>query len=104
VQVAVLLRARDVAEALAYLHARNLVHGNLKTSNVLMARDPSDPYRCIAKVSGAQRGNRVCLWTGPSDPCRCIAKVSLVSQGALLCPRGSCLPCAHPGALSSPYW
>lgn len=47
----VALRARDIAQGMAYLHALNVCHGDLKCENVLLAQDPQDPMGCQAKVA-----------------------------------------------------
>ena len=49
-QHSVLLRARDVAAGIAYMHEKRVIHGDLKTENVLLKSDPKDPFGCIAKV------------------------------------------------------
>lgn len=47
----ILLRLRDVAEGLAYLHKLNVCHGDLKCDNVLLCTDKSDPFGIIAKLT-----------------------------------------------------
>lgn len=47
----VLMRARDVARGMTYLHSLHVCHGDLKPENVLLARDSEDPFGCCAKVA-----------------------------------------------------
>ncbi|KAI8466992.1 MAG: hypothetical protein J3K34DRAFT_524069 [Monoraphidium minutum] len=47
----VLVRLRDVASGLAYLHSRNVLHGDLKAANVLLASSTAAPFGLIAKVA-----------------------------------------------------
>ncbi|GIL75841.1 hypothetical protein Vretifemale_5524, partial [Volvox reticuliferus] len=47
----VLLTALDIARGMAFLHGHNVIHGDLKPSNVLLCSDPRDPRGFIAKVS-----------------------------------------------------
>ncbi|KAI8467040.1 MAG: kinase-like domain-containing protein [Monoraphidium minutum] len=47
----VLVRLRDVASGMAYLHARNVLHGDLKAANVLLAASTAAPFGMVAKVA-----------------------------------------------------
>eukprot|EP00877_Chromochloris_zofingiensis_P007694 jgi/Chrzof1/3178/Cz12g14220.t1 len=46
----ILARARDVADAMAYLHSRNVAHGDLKCENVILFSNKDDRYGLAAKV------------------------------------------------------
>lgn len=48
---ALLLRARDVARGMEYLHNCHVCHGDLKCENVLLVTDEEDPYGHMAKVA-----------------------------------------------------
>jgi serine/threonine protein kinase len=56
----VLVRLRDVASGLAYLHSRNVLHGDLKAANVLLATSLTGPFGLVAKV----RRERLVCWAG----------------------------------------
>ncbi|EFJ40490.1 hypothetical protein VOLCADRAFT_46661, partial [Volvox carteri f. nagariensis] len=43
--------AAEIASAMAYLHSRAIVHGDLKTANVMLQRQDSDPRGFIAKLA-----------------------------------------------------
>ena len=49
--LALLDTAIDVARALSHLHAHQVIHGDLKTMNILLKRSATDPRGFIAKVS-----------------------------------------------------
>ena len=58
-EVSVLLTAREIASAMAFLHASNIVHGDLSAFNVLLtsaAPRGLDTRGFHAKVSGGARG------------------------------------------------
>jgi hypothetical protein len=50
-QLRLLCRLLEVAQALMHLHSRNVIHGDLKTANVLLATCPSAPFGRRAKVT-----------------------------------------------------
>jgi serine/threonine protein kinase len=50
-QLKLLCRLKEVAQAMQYLHARNVVHGDLKVANVLLASNPTAPFGMVAKVT-----------------------------------------------------
>lgn len=49
----ILLLLLDVAHGLEYLHAKGIVHGDLKPDNVLLKADVSSALGIVAKLSGA---------------------------------------------------
>ncbi|KAG8894464.1 hypothetical protein FRB99_001250, partial [Tulasnella sp. 403] len=63
---------REIASALEYLHARNIIHGDLKGSNILMS-DDADPVVCDfglsriqdAKTSTKMKGAGTVRWQAP---------------------------------------
>lgn len=48
---AILDTAIDVARAIRHLHAHQVIHGDLKSLNILLKRSATDPRGFIAKVS-----------------------------------------------------
>jgi serine/threonine protein kinase len=46
-----LVRLREVASGMGYLHSRNVVHGDLKGNNILLCKSTTGPYGVSAKVS-----------------------------------------------------
>jgi len=48
--LSILLTARDIAQAMDYLHKQHIVHGDLKTQNVLLKQSPADMRGFICKV------------------------------------------------------
>jgi serine/threonine protein kinase len=50
-QLKLLCRLKEVAQAMQYLHARNVVHGDLKVANVLLASCTTAPFGMMAKVT-----------------------------------------------------
>lgn len=48
--LSILLTARDIAQAMDYLHKQHIVHGDLKTQNVLLKQSPADMRGFTCKV------------------------------------------------------
>eukprot|EP00775_Hariotina_reticulata_P011575 gene11575-11719_t len=46
-----LFRLRDVADGMLHLHRRSVVHGDLKSANVLLSVNPVAPYGRTAKIT-----------------------------------------------------
>eukprot|EP00882_Tetradesmus_deserticola_P028491 GHRQ01031745.1.p1 GENE.GHRQ01031745.1~~GHRQ01031745.1.p1 ORF type:complete len:297 (+),score=127.30 GHRQ01031745.1:3-893(+) len=46
-----LFRLREVADGMLYLHGLDVVHGDLKSGNVLLSVSPTSPYGRVAKVT-----------------------------------------------------
>lgn len=44
------MTAQDIARGMTYLHDDNVIHGDLKGSNVLLQRRATDPRGYVAKV------------------------------------------------------
>jgi serine/threonine protein kinase len=45
------VRLREVATGMCYLHARSVLHGDLKGTNILLSSCPGNPFGQIAKIS-----------------------------------------------------
>jgi serine/threonine protein kinase len=50
-QLKLLFRLREVADGMSYLHKRDVVHGDLKSGNVLLCVSPASAYGRMAKVT-----------------------------------------------------
>ena len=74
---AVVATALDIAQGMAHMHSRGVLHRDLTAGNVLLAAHPTDPRGFTAKVS-------LCVE---------VYTVQLDCQGGLHCSRG--MPCAH---------
>ncbi|KAF8066337.1 Map3k12 [Scenedesmus sp. PABB004] len=46
-----LFRLREVADGMSHLHERGVVHGDLKSGNVMLCVSPSSPYGRVAKIT-----------------------------------------------------
>lgn len=53
-QSRILVRLREVAAGVSYLHSRNVLHGDLKLANVMLQHSNTASFGYIAKVSGHQ--------------------------------------------------
>lgn len=47
----ILSTAREIADALCYLHEANILHGDLTGNNILLASSDADDRRFIVKVN-----------------------------------------------------
>lgn len=50
-QLRLLFRLREVADGMSYLHNKTVVHGDLKSGNVLLTVSPTSPYGRTAKIT-----------------------------------------------------
>lgn len=55
---------QDIASALAYLHARGTLHGDLTGNNCLLDASPEDPRGFVAKVSAGPAVYHRCQTSG----------------------------------------
>jgi serine/threonine protein kinase len=51
---AILATASQIADGMAYLHERGIIHGDLAGGNVLLTSDETSPHGFCAKVGGRQ--------------------------------------------------
>lgn len=51
--VPILATAKEIASAMSYLHARNILHGDLTSNNVLLTSSEKDERHYTAKVRNA---------------------------------------------------
>ena len=63
----VLAVAAEIASAMAYLHSRNIVHGDLCGSNVMLTTDKGKPAGFTAKVPLQNSGSMLPM---PLRTCR----------------------------------
>ena len=42
----------DIVEGMEFIHTKNIIHGDLKPENVLLAADQNSPVQMVAKITG----------------------------------------------------
>jgi serine/threonine protein kinase len=92
-QLKLLCRLKEVAQAMQYLHARNVVHGDLKVANVLLATDPTAPFGKTAKVTdfGLSRALQVGVRCRRQSLCRVVNhRACFTWEGAAGCETSTC--------------
>jgi serine/threonine protein kinase len=77
---AILATAREVASAMAYLHSKQMLHGDLTGNNVLLTSAPSEARGFTAKVCAVAR-------TGAVAVSACLLARLLAAPHLLLLPR-----------------
>ena len=86
--------ARQLAEAMAYIHGMRVFHRDIKPENVLLSE------RGRAPLSGKQRGSCLCSLLRPAHPVAALAPGFLESQILTLRPLVTCALPQEPATLN----
>jgi len=92
-----------IVEGMEHIHAKNIIHGDLKPENVLLTADPSSPMLMVAKITGGGWGGLGGSSGGVCAPC-VVKWLRLMPHASCLMPHASCLTphasCLMPGPLT----